>query len=145
MGALAGSGTPLETETALIELVQALVDPNENDLGHTGSSGVQEQKYVKRIKDYLQANFTGQVTLEQLEQEAGISRFHLIRLFKKGSHLPPHAYQNLLRINHAKIQLAKQRPIVDIAAEAGYYDQSHFTKAFLKIVGATPRQYAMSI
>ncbi|MFD2878421.1 helix-turn-helix domain-containing protein [Paenibacillus rhizoplanae] len=48
-------------------------------------------------------------------------------------------------MNHAKIQLAKQRPIVDIAAEAGYYDQSHFTKAFSKIVGATPRQYAMSI
>lgn len=145
MGALASGGSPLETETALIELVQALVDPNENDLGHAGSPGVQEQKYVKMIKDYLQANFTEQVTLEQLEQEAGISRFHLIRLFKKGSHLPPHAYQNLLRINHAKIQLAKQRPIVDIAAEVGYYDQSHFTKAFSKIVGATPRQYAMSI
>ncbi|MFD1906427.1 hypothetical protein ACFSQ7_24355 [Paenibacillus rhizoplanae] len=48
---------------------------------------------MKLIKDYLQANFTGQVTLEQLEQEAGISRFHLIRLFKKGAICPPHAYQ----------------------------------------------------
>ncbi|MFD2878420.1 hypothetical protein ACFTAO_24115 [Paenibacillus rhizoplanae] len=44
MGALAGGGSPLETETALIELVQALVDPNENDLGHASSPGVQEQK-----------------------------------------------------------------------------------------------------
>ncbi|MGO4185422.1 AraC family transcriptional regulator [Paenibacillus sp. TAF43_2] len=144
MEALISKGTPLEIETALIELVQALVSQNTEDLEHE-SQRKEDQKYVKLIKEYLHAHFDENVTLEQLENEASISRFHLVRLFKKWSHLPPHAYQILLRINHAKLELTKQRPISEIAAEVGFYDQSHFSKAFVKIVGATPQKYALSI
>ncbi|WP_139997332.1 AraC family transcriptional regulator [Paenibacillus paridis] len=144
MGAIASKGTPLEIETALIDLVLTLVSQNSSDLEHEASSQ-QDQKYVKGIKEYLHEHFAEQVTLESLELETGISRFHLVRLFKKRNHLPPHAYQVLLRINHAKTELAKHRPIADIAAEAGFYDQSHFAKAFFKIVGTTPQKYALSI
>lgn len=144
MEALASKGTPLEIESALIELIQALVSQNASDLEHE-PQGKQDQKYVKLIKEYLHAHFAEKVTLEELEREAGISRFHLVRLFKKWSHLPPHAYQLLLRINHAKTELAMQRPIADVAAEVGFYDQSHFARAFVKIVGATPQKYALSI
>ncbi|WP_138752132.1 AraC family transcriptional regulator [Paenibacillus sinopodophylli] len=144
MDAISRKSTPLEIETALIELVQALVSENTSDLEHEGPSN-QDQKYVIGIKEYLHAHFAESITLQQLEIETGISKFHLVRLFKKWSHIPPHAYQILLRINHAKIELAKQRPIADIAAELGFYDQSHFTKAFLRIVGATPHKYALSI
>ncbi|WP_051250979.1 helix-turn-helix transcriptional regulator [Paenibacillus harenae] len=144
MEALAGACSPLETETALIDLVLALVSRNSSDLEHESRHGKQDQKYVNLIKEYLHAYFTERITLEKLENVAGISRFHLIRLFKSRSHLPPHAYQNLLRINYAKAELMKQRPIAEIAAEAGFYDQSHFARAFGKIVGATPQQYALS-
>ncbi|WP_054027533.1 helix-turn-helix transcriptional regulator [Bacillus sp. FJAT-28004] len=142
--ALISKGTPLEIETALIELVQALVSQNPSDLEHE-PHGRQDQKYVNIIKEYLHEHFDENVTLEKLENEVGISRFHLVRLFKKWSHLPPHAYQILLRINHAKLELTKQRPISEIAAEVGFYDQSHFSRAFVKIVGATPQKYALSI
>jgi AraC-like DNA-binding protein len=104
-----------------------------------------EQKYVKAAKAYIQAHYRERITLEKLEQETGISRYHLIRMFKKSTHLPPHAYQNLLRINHAKTALKNRQPIADIALDAGFYDQSHFSKAFARIVGATPHKYALSI
>ncbi|KLI00397.1 hypothetical protein AA984_00325 [Brevibacillus formosus] len=42
--------------------------------------------------------------------------------------MPPHAYQNLLGINHTKVELAKKRPIANIAVETGFYDQSQFFK-----------------
>ncbi|WP_141503041.1 AraC family transcriptional regulator [Paenibacillus luteus] len=144
MEAIARKGTPLEIETALIDLVQALVSQHSSDLEHEASCK-QDQKYVKGIREYLHEHFAEQVTLETLENETDISRFHLVRLFKKWNHLPPHAYQILLRINHAKTELAKQRPIADIAAEVGFYDQSHFAKAFFKIVGTTPQKYALMI
>lgn len=144
MDAIARKGTPLEIETILIELLHALVSQNSSDLEHEVLAN-NDQKYVKSIKEYLHAHFAEHVTLEMLENETGISRFHLVRLFKKWSHLPPHAYQILLRINHAKAELAKQRAIADVAAEVGFYDQSHFAKAFFKIVGATPQKYALSI
>lgn len=144
MGTIVGNKEPLEVETALIELIQAFVSQEDNVLQHA-YTGKEDPKYVKLMKDYIQEHFTEHIRLEELEKEAGISKFHLLRLFKKGNHLPPHAYQNLLRINHAKIELAKQRPIADIAAEVGFYDQSHFTRMFTRIVGATPRKYAVSI
>ncbi|CAM3403871.1 AraC family transcriptional regulator [Paenibacillus lupini] len=146
MDALAGSGTPLAIETSLIELMQAIVSPNMSDFEHRGRSIKQDRKYVNLVSEYLHEHYTEKITLDDLERITGISRFHLIRLFKQSSHLPPHAYQNLLRINHAKTELMKkQRPIADIAAEAGFYDQSHFSRTFRRIVGATPQKYAISM
>lgn len=144
MDALIRSGSPLETETALIELVHKLVNKHASDLTNE-PYGMLEPKYVNLIKEYIHAHYTDRITLDTLEQEAGISRYHLIRMFKKSTHLPPHAYQNLLRINHAKKELKNRRSIAEIAVDTGFYDQSHFAKAFPKIVGTTPQTYAMSV
>ncbi|BFH17437.1 AraC family transcriptional regulator [Paenibacillus melissococcoides] len=144
MGALTRNGSPLEIETALIEMMHKLVSKHASDLTHE-PYGMLEPKYVNLIKEYIHAHYTDRITLETLEQKAGISRYHLIRMFKKSTHVPPHAYQNLLRINHAKKELKNRRPIAEIAVDTGFYDQSHFAKAFAKIVGATPQTYAMSV
>ncbi|MCY9656422.1 AraC family transcriptional regulator [Paenibacillus chondroitinus] len=143
MKSLTGAGTPLEIEISLIELIQTVVSWNDSDLAHKGSNNRQDRKYVNLIKEYLYENYTEKITLDDLERITDISKFHLIRLFKQSSHMPPHAYQNLLRINHAKIELTKNlRPIADIAVEAGFYDQSHFSRTFSKIVGVPPQKYA---
>ncbi|RJX40286.1 AraC family transcriptional regulator [Paenibacillus pinisoli] len=144
MESLTRNESSLEIETSLIELVHMLIIKHDSDLVHE-PYGALEQKYVKRVMEYIHAHFKDRITLEKLEQETGASRYHLIRLFKKSTHLPPHAYQNLLRINYAKIELKKRRPIAQIAVDTGFYDQSHFTKVFAKIVGATPQTYAISI
>lgn len=141
--ALAAAEEPLVIETVLTELIHTIVSRNRLNQEHSSPTRL-DQRYIGLIREYLHAHYTERVTLEELEQVAGISRFHLIRLFKKGTHVPPHAYQNLLRINHAKVELAKRRPIAEIAAEAGFYDQSHFARAFSKIVGASPKRYASS-
>lgn len=138
--ALAGTDEPLAAESAAVELIYALASRNTLDLEHPSGSGY-EQPHIRRIQEYLHAHYHERITLQRLEEAVGVSKFHLIRLFKKGTHMPPHAYQNLLRINHAKAELLKRRPIAEIAAETGYYDQSHFSKAFFKIVGVTPQRY----
>ncbi|TCM99542.1 AraC-like protein [Paenibacillus sp. BK033] len=146
MEALSGAASPLDIETSLIELIEAVVSRNASDFAHQRCRARQERKYVKLVKEYLHEHYTERVTLDELERITAISRFHLIRLFKQSSLLPPHAYQNLLRINHAKAELAKnRRAIADIAAEAGFYDQSHFSRTFSRIVGATPQKYVLSM
>ncbi len=134
----------LTIESGLIELLQALTGAEPGDMNHERSYR-HDHKYIGRIRDYLNAHFNEKITLTQLEQEMGISRFHLIRLFKQWNHLPPHRYQNVLRINYAKTELARQRPIADIALEAGFYDQSHLTRLFTRMVGVTPGRYSLSI
>lgn len=144
MQALMHGREPLETETALISLVQLLTGAEDGDQKHQLTLQT-DRKYVGIVQDYLQEHFLRPILLEELEQITSISRFHLIRLFKQWQHLPPHAYQNLLRINYAKNELHRQRPIVEVATEAGFYDQSHFTRMFRRVVGVTPRQYRVSV
>ena len=96
------------------------------------------------MKQYLDHHYKDRITLDILQGISGISKFHLIRLFAESYHLAPHAYQNLLRINYAKEQ-AQGKAIADVAVETGFYDQSHFTRAFAGCVGTTPLRYAKAV
>lgn len=56
--------------------------------------------------------------------------------------MPPHAYQINVRLDRAKDLLLRGWPISEVAREAGFYDQSHFTRYFKRLVGVTPGSYA---
>lgn len=99
------------------------------------------QPKLKVIRDYVQHCFLEKITLEQLEAISGLNKFHIIRLFKQFYQIPPHTYQTLLRVNYAKKELLKHRPLAEVALDAGFYDQSHFTKVFKAYTGVTPDHY----
>ena len=84
------------------------------------------------------------MALQELSVRVGISPSHLNRRFGAEVGLPPHRYQLQLRIDAAKARLAAGVPIVQVAADLGFSDQSHFTRLFTRIVGATPAQYQKS-
>lgn len=134
--------SPMEIEAGFIELLPLL---GCDSGGKAERREAAEPKHVKRIKEYIHEHYQAKITLSDLENATGLSKYHLSHLFKKGSHLPPHAYQNLLRINYVKKELCKRRPIADIGAEAGFYDQSHLTRTFLQTVGVTPQKYAAAM
>jgi len=45
------------------------------------------------------------------------------------------------RLDCARVQLARSRPLVDVALEAGFADQAHFTRMFKAAFGLTPARY----
>jgi AraC-like DNA-binding protein len=96
---------------------------------------------VQRARDYLRAHFADNVALAELAEIAGLSRFHLLRLFRAEFGVPPHAYQRMLRVEHAKRLLARGLPPGRVAAESGFFDQSHFGEHFRRMVGVTPSRY----
>jgi AraC-like DNA-binding protein len=65
----------------------------------------------------------------------------LNRRFGAAMGLPPHRYHLQLRIDAAKRKLAAGESIVQVAIDLGFSDQSHFTRLFSRVVGATPAQY----
>lgn len=84
------------------------------------------------------------ISLEELAQQVGLSRYAIIRLFKANVGLTPHAFQINLKINQARAQLKQGISLVELAVNLGFSDQSHFHKAFKAHTGITPRQFQLA-
>jgi AraC-like DNA-binding protein len=92
-------------------------------------------------RDYLHDHLVRDVSLAELAQIAGLSKFHFLRVFCERFGLTPHAYQLQQRILRAK-QLLQVLPIADVAAHCGFADQSHLHRVFWSLVGTTPGRYS---
>ncbi len=96
---------------------------------------------IQKIKYYIEDHFRRNFSLAELSREVSISSFHLIRQFKRYTGLSPYQYLRNFRIEQAKKMLKKSASLANVAVEVGFYDQSHFHKNFMKIVGTTPKNF----
>jgi len=99
---------------------------------------------VEAAREAIAASPGAWVPLDELAHLAGLSPHHFLRVFKAATGLPPHAYQMQQAIEHAKALLTEGLPISQAALDAGFADQSHFSRCFRQFTGATPRQYCES-
>jgi AraC-like DNA-binding protein len=74
-----------------------------------------------------------------------MSKFHYIRRFRKIAGLTPNRFRIQNRIRKAQQMLRDGRPITEAALDVGFYDQSHFSKYFKRIVGVSPKEYISSL
>ncbi|HKO49526.1 MAG TPA: helix-turn-helix transcriptional regulator, partial [Polyangiaceae bacterium] len=77
-----------------------------------------------------------------LAKQVGVSRFQALRTFKRRYGLPPHTYQLSVRLAFAQKALREGLQPADVAAQYGFFDQSHLTRHFKRLWGLTPAQYA---
>jgi len=136
--------TPLEVQSCVLELVATMVDellddPRPMRAAHDGG------RAIVRARDCLHDTDERWVDLDTLAQEAGISRFHLLRAFKRQYGLPPHAYQVGLRVAKAQRLLRRGLPLAQVATECGFTDQSHLTRHFKQALGVTPGRFARDV
>ncbi|PSN11246.1 AraC family transcriptional regulator, partial [filamentous cyanobacterium CCP5] len=96
---------------------------------------------VRQAQDYLHSHYAKPVSLEQLAGLTQLPPIKLLRSFRRVTGLPPHAYQVQLRVRQSKRLLAAGLPIVQVAADTGFADQSHLNRHFKRLVGVTPGQY----
>ncbi len=139
--AISLASSTLERETTLWEFLVALLQHHAGQ-PPTRQSFSSPPPSVMRARDYLQAHYASEVSLQQLATIAGLSRFHFCRLFRQSLGLPPNVYQNQLRIQQAKKLLLAGHPIAEVSEMTGFYDQSHLSKHFKRLVGVTPKHYA---
>lgn len=93
---------------------------------------------LERVREYLGAHLDTNVRVEELAALASMSRFQLTRQFQRRFGLPLHAYHLHLRLEEAKRRLGRGVPIVQIAADLGFADQSHLHRRFKGAFGTTP-------
>jgi AraC family transcriptional regulator len=93
----------------------------------------------KRAKDLIEASLDGDISVETLAEECGLSRAHFSRCFRVSTGVPPHRWLLNRRVARAKGLLVDwSLPISEIAARCGFADQSHLSRVFKKLEGETP-------
>lgn len=96
---------------------------------------------IKTVCEFLEKNYTENITLNTLSELTGLSKYYLLHSFTKQKGISPYSYLETIRINKAKKLLEKCIPPIDVALKTGFSDQSHFSNFFKKFIGLTPKQY----
>jgi AraC family transcriptional regulator len=112
-------------------------------VGTTPSVGELIGQRFARVRDYIEHNLGDAISLSDLARVAGVSRFHFARQFRACTGESPMGYLLRTRVERAKTRLRdSQVRVIDISAELGFADQSHFTRTFRRLVGVPPSVYA---
>lgn len=96
---------------------------------------------VRRARDYLDDHLDRPVELADLAAAVGLSRFHLLRVFRAAVGSTPHVYLTDRRVQRAKTLLGGSLPLAEVAVACGFCDQAHFNRVFKARVGVAPGQY----
>ena len=101
-------------------------------------------KRVIQAKYFIEQNFDRAITLDVVCKEACISKFYLLRSFKKLYGVTPYQHLTFLRIKKAKELLQANLPIATVCYHVGFDSPTSFSGLFKKIAGKTPREFQRS-
>jgi len=91
------------------------------------------------VLDYMNAHLSQNIELGELANLVELSKFHFLRLFRTACGVTPHDYLVRRRVEVAtNILLHEDASLADVAYRLGFADQSHFTRHFRRITGASP-------
>ncbi len=105
---------------------------------------MRSKKYraLLRVTHYIDEHYSEGVSLEEVAEATGISRYYVSHLFKELMDNTFVGYVNELRLNHAAMLLVTtDSPIIEIASKSGFNNLSNFNRAFKMYFGKTPSSY----
>ncbi|WPC05004.1 AraC family transcriptional regulator [Pseudomonas benzenivorans] len=128
----------LERENLLLELVSQLFECK--GASHSPVAAFEKQA-VRSVRRRLEDDFDAPISLALLADMVGLEPLYLIRVFKKSLGVSPHSYLIQIRVAQVQRLLRAGVSIADAALACGFFDQSHMTRAFKKVVGITPGSF----
>jgi AraC family transcriptional regulator len=98
--------------------------------------------WLRSAEELLRERIGDAVGLSELASAVGVNSAHLARVFRDRYGISVGEYGRRMRLDWATGEIARHdRPIAEIAIEAGFADQSHFTRLFKRHVGMTPARF----
>jgi AraC-like DNA-binding protein len=128
---------PLAIEENLVPIVVRLMsaDPQSTVASRRPSPP------IGKARARIDSDPAAQIRLSELAILSGISRYQLVRGFARELGATPHAYIIQRRVRLARQLLLAGETIAAAAQRAGFADQSHLTRAFVRQFGVTPGRY----
>jgi AraC family transcriptional regulator len=128
-------------EEISVELAGQALDFARGGAPNRGSSLAAEAR-VTRIVRMIESRPGIDHELSSLAQEAKLSRYHFLRMFRQLAGLTPHQYVIRVRLRRAATQLLLEPSrVLDVALDSGFGDVSNFNHAFRAEFGVSPRAY----
>jgi len=129
-----------------IQLVRRYSSFRDIHVGHGGMAPHKLRKALALIDHHLCDEEEGRVALRAVARDVGMSYFHFSRAFKQSMGMTATNYIAERRIERAKKMLEEtELPISEIALRSGFSSQSHFTTAFRRLAGATPKAFRAAL
>lgn len=118
-----------------------------SDLSRLPSHGERRRpRWLQAVEDAIEASISAPPTVSDLAALANVHPSHLLRTFRHYHGCTVSTFVRRRRIERARAEIASSmRPLSMIALDAGYADQSHFTRVFRQAFGETPGQYSRSL
>ena len=96
---------------------------------------------IVQAKLYIDSNYADKIAVDNISDEACLSKFHFIRLFKKIYGKTPHQYLTSVRIEMAMKLLCNGIPPTDVCVAVGFESLSSFGSLFKRIAGISPSDF----
>lgn len=109
------------------------------------SNAARQPDGVERVRTHLRARIAERISLDELASVAGLSKFYLLRAFRRAHGVTPHAYQMQLRLALAWRLIVDGQSLSSATYDAGFADQSHLTRCFSSAFGLTPARYVREL
>lgn len=105
--------------------------------------GALTQAQLVRVRDFMEAQLCEKIVLEDLAQLVDLDRFRFLKHFKRATGMTPHAWLLRLRLEKAQALIRQHRTlsVTDVAHAVGFFDQSHFSRAFRNAYGVSPSRF----
>ena len=127
----------LEEEDALYDLAQTLAVVG----GQRFRRSHVDYQSAERAREYIQSEFSQNITLETLSTVCGKDRWSLSRDFRTLFGTSPYRYVTMRRLSYCIHLIQTGLSLADSALEAGFSDQSHMTRQFIKAYGISPGRW----
>ena len=131
----------LERDTLLQEWLCALTGRAPGAVAHAARRDPALRRACELLGDDLARN----LTLAEVAAAGGVSRHRLTRLFRAAYGVPPHRFVLAQRLRAARRLLERGGAPAEVAAQTGFFDQSHLHRHFTRTLGMTPGAYAAAL
>jgi AraC-like DNA-binding protein/mannose-6-phosphate isomerase-like protein (cupin superfamily) len=100
---------------------------------------------VSKAQAIIRDQCANRVDISELALSVDLDMRYLISLFKLSTGTTPHQFQIALRVEMARAMLEQQLPLCEVAARAGFADQSHLNRHFRRRYGFTPGEFREAV
>lgn len=138
-------GSDLLKKAYIVELLIHLNRACQIPTGKETELGVTYNDKITKIIHYINENLNGDVSLQTLSSKFYLSKYHLLREFKKNTGYTVHRYIQQKRLIMARELLKENRQVTEVCSQCGFGDYSNFIRSFRKEFGTSPKKYSKRV